>query len=117
MEASSPRRAPHPRFPPQSASCCRTGPDAAGLATARQAGIPATAIDHRDFGRDRAAHEAALDAVLRAANIEVVCLAGYMRLLTPVLVKPGKAACSNIHPSLLPPFPACTPMPERWRLG
>jgi formyltetrahydrofolate-dependent phosphoribosylglycinamide formyltransferase len=80
-------------------------PDAAGLATAASAGIRAEAIDHRDFGRDRAAHEAAVDAVLRSAGIEIVCLAGYMRLLTPLLVDAWRGRMLNIHPSLLPSFP------------
>ena len=79
--------------------------DAAGLAIARGAGIRAEAIDHRDFGQDRAAHEGAIDAVLRAGDIEIVCLAGYMRLLTPFLVKAWRGHMLNIHPSLLPAFP------------
>ena len=80
-------------------------PDAAGLITARRAGIRAEAIDHRDFGKDRAAHEAAIDAVLRAAKVEIVCLAGYTRLLTPLLVQAWKGRMLNIHPALLPSFP------------
>jgi phosphoribosylglycinamide formyltransferase-1 len=80
-------------------------PDAAGLSAARAAGIRAEAIDHRDFRRDRGAHEAAIDALLQAASIEIVCLAGYMRLLTPVLVNAWEGRMLNIHPSLLPSFP------------
>ena len=75
-----------PAFPAEIELVLSNRPDAAGLEIARAAGIRAEAIDHRDFGRDRAAHEAAMDAALRAARIEIVCLAGYMRLLTPVLV-------------------------------
>ena len=56
-------------------------------------GVAARAIDHRVFGGDRAAHEAAIDAALRDAGVEIVCLAGYMRLLTPLLVERGRAAC------------------------
>jgi len=80
-------------------------PDAPGLDIARAAGIPAAAIDHRRFGRDRAAHEAALAEALDAAGTEIVCLAGYLRLLTPYLVGRYAGRMLNIHPSLLPAFP------------
>lgn len=94
-----------PAFPAEIALVLSNRPDAAGLATARTAGIRTEAIDHRMFGRDRAAHEAAIDAVLRAADIQIVCLAGYMRLLTPFLVGAWQGRMLNIHPSLLPSFP------------
>ena len=81
-------------------------PDAAGLALgARRRRATAVAIDHRPFGGDRAAHEAAIDAALREAGVEIVCLAGYMRLLTPFLVDAWQGRMLNIHPSLLPAFP------------
>jgi phosphoribosylglycinamide formyltransferase-1 len=80
-------------------------PDAPGLVMARAAGVQANAVDHRAFGGDRAAHEAAIDAALRAAEVEVVCLAGYMRILTPLLVDAWAGRMLNIHPSLLPAFP------------
>jgi formyltetrahydrofolate-dependent phosphoribosylglycinamide formyltransferase len=80
-------------------------PDAPGLALARQAGVPALVVDHRPFGQDRAAHERAIDDVLRRHGTEVVCLAGYMRLLTPWLVDRWRGRMLNIHPSLLPAFP------------
>jgi phosphoribosylglycinamide formyltransferase-1 len=57
------------------------------------------------FGPDRAAHEAAIDAALRDAGAEVVCLAGYMRLMTPFLVDGWRGRMLNVHPSLLPVFP------------
>ena len=76
-----------------------------GLALAREAGVAAVAIDHRPFRDDRAAHEAAIDAALRQAEVEIVCLAGYMRLLTPLLVDAWQGRMLNIHPSLLPAFP------------
>ena len=94
-----------PAFPAEIVLVLSNRPDAAGLATARNAGIAAEAIDHRPFGRDRAAHEAAIDGALRAADIEIVCLAGYMRLLTPFLVGAWRGRMLNIHPSLLPSFP------------
>ncbi|KQS56279.1 phosphoribosylglycinamide formyltransferase [Brevundimonas sp. Leaf363] len=80
-------------------------PDAGGLALARAAGVEAVAVDHRPFGKDREAHERALDAVLTEAGVEVVALAGYMRLLTPWLVRRWEGRMINIHPSLLPLHP------------
>ena len=80
-------------------------PDAAGLATAARHNIEALCLDHRAHGRDRAAHEAAIDAALTARAINLVCLAGYMRLLTPYLVGRWQGRMLNIHPSLLPAFP------------
>ena len=79
--------------------------EAGGLARAREAGIAAQAVPSRAFGRDRAAHEAALCAALEAAGVELVCLAGYMRLFTPFFVQRWAGRMLNIHPSLLPAFP------------
>lgn len=76
--------------------------DAAGLEIARAAGVRAEAIPHKPFGRDRAAHEAALIERLEAAGVEIVCLAGYMRVLTPLFVRHYAGRMLNIHPSLLP---------------
>ena len=94
-----------PAYPAEIALVVSNRPDAAGLATAGSAGILTDVIDHREFGRDRTAHEEAIDAVLRAADIEIICLAGYMRLLTPFLVDAWAGRMLNIHPSLLPSFP------------
>lgn len=80
-------------------------PDAGGLAVARDKGVAVAAVDHRPFGKDREAHERAVDAVLREHGIEVVALAGYMRLLTPWLVQRWAGRMLNIHPSLLPKYP------------
>ena len=80
-------------------------PDAAGLDAARAAGIDARAIDQRDFPKDREGHERALDAALRAAGCQAVALAGYMRILTPVLIDAWAGRMINIHPSLLPKYP------------
>jgi len=79
-------------------------PDAPGLAKAAAAGGPVLAIDHRPFGKDRAAHERAIDAALRAAQVEFVALAGYMRILTPFLVEAWSRRMINVHPALLPAF-------------
>jgi phosphoribosylglycinamide formyltransferase-1 len=95
----------HPAYPARITLVLSNQPEAAGLATARAAGIRAEAIDHRPFNRDRPAHEAAIDEVLRANQIDLVCLAGYMRLLTPFLVNAWQGRMLNIHPSLLPSFP------------
>lgn len=97
--------AKHPAFPAEIAMVMANRPEAAGLMTARASGIAVAVIDHRAFNRDRAAHEAAIDVALRAADIEIVCLAGYMRLLTPLLVNAWSGRMLNIHPSLLPSFP------------
>ncbi len=78
-------------------------PEAAGLAKARELGLPTFALAHR--GLDRGAHEAALIGELRAAEVSWVCLAGYMRKLSPVLVGAFPRRILNIHPSLLPAFP------------
>lgn len=79
--------------------------EAGGLARAHEAGIEAIVVAHRDFPRDRAAHEAAIGRALERHGIEIVCLAGYLRLLTPAFVARYAGRMLNIHPSLLPAFP------------
>lgn len=80
-------------------------PDAPGLDRARALGVEALAVDQAPFGKDRAAHETAVQAELAARNIEWVALAGYMRLLTPEFVARWQGRMINIHPSLLPKYP------------
>jgi phosphoribosylglycinamide formyltransferase 1 len=92
-------------YPAEIVLVLSNNPDAGGLELARAAGIEADAIDHRPFRKDRAAHEAEIDARLRAAGVELVALAGYMRVLTPFLVDRWSGRMINIHPSLLPHFP------------
>jgi phosphoribosylglycinamide formyltransferase-1 len=106
-----------PAFPAEIVLVLSTRPDAAGLEVARASGIRADVIDHLDFGRDRAAHEVAMDAALRAASVQIVCLAGYMRLLTPVLVDAWANRMLNIHPSLLPSFPGLNTHARALRAG
>ena len=78
--------------------------DAAGLKRAEAAGIATSVIEHRAFD-GRAAFDAALDQALRADGVELVCLAGFMRLLTADFVDGWRDRLINIHPSLLPAFP------------
>lgn len=79
--------------------------DVAGLEKARAAGVEALTVEHKAFGKDREAHERAIDALLVERNVEVIALAGYMRLLTPWLVQKWAGRMINIHPSLLPLYP------------
>jgi phosphoribosylglycinamide formyltransferase 1 len=78
--------------------------DAAGLGHARDQGVATALIEHRKFGEDREAFERALDEILRANRIEIVCLAGFMRVLTPWFVARWSGRLLNIHPALLPDF-------------
>lgn len=80
-------------------------PGAAGLAKAAAKGVPTVAVDHRPFGKDRAAFEAELLKPLLAAAPDVLCLAGFMRVLTPGFVTRFAGRMLNIHPSLLPKYP------------
>jgi len=80
-------------------------PDAGGLAIAEAKGVAVAVVDQTPFGKDRAAHEQAIQTVLKAHAVEVVALAGYMRLLTPFLVGRWAGRILNIHPSLLPKYP------------
>lgn len=94
-----------PDFPAEIVLVLSNRPGALGLERARAAGVEALAIDHRPFGKDRAAHEALIDQALRAADVELVALAGYMRILTPFLTRRWAGRMINIHPSLLPLYP------------
>jgi phosphoribosylglycinamide formyltransferase-1 len=90
--------------PAEIALVLSNNPDAAGLAYARGAGVPTAVVDHRAY-TERAAFDAEIDRHLRAADIAFVCLAGFMRLLTPGFVERWRDRLINIHPSLLPSFP------------
>ena len=80
-------------------------PDAAGLQRARDAGVEAIALDHRPYGKNREAFERDLDSLLITRDVELVALAGFMRVLTPFFVHGWKDRLINIHPSLLPKYP------------
>ena len=91
-------------YPAEIALVVSNRPDAAGLVRARAAGIATVVIDHTRFAGNREAFEHALDEELRNYKIGLVCLAGFMRLLTPWLVARWQGRMLNIHPSLLPQF-------------
>jgi phosphoribosylglycinamide formyltransferase 1 len=93
-----------PSFPAEVAMVVSNEPDAAGLDRARAAGIPPHVISHREY-RSRPTFEAELDRALREAGIELVCLAGFMRVLTDEFLRRWPDLVINIHPSLLPAFP------------
>jgi phosphoribosylglycinamide formyltransferase-1 len=79
-------------------------PATEGLRRAAEFGIPTEIVDHREVKRRRA-HDAAVVAILKRYEVDLVCLAGYMRLLSPVMVDAFRDRMLNIHPSLLPAFP------------
>ena len=80
-------------------------PGVGGLAIAEAKGVPTAVVDHRDFPGDREAHERAVDVALQQAGVRLIALAGYMRVLTPWLVRRWDGRMLNIHPSLLPLYP------------
>ncbi|NOX94693.1 MAG: phosphoribosylglycinamide formyltransferase [Alphaproteobacteria bacterium] len=92
-----------PDYPAEISLVISNRPKAAGLARATKAGITQTTIDHKDF-QTREDFEAALDDALRLAKVDYVCLAGFMRMLTPNFVNDWRGRLINIHPSLLPAF-------------
>jgi phosphoribosylglycinamide formyltransferase-1 len=92
-----------PDFPATIALVVSNRPDAGGLERARAAGIEAVAVDHKAYP-DREGFERALDDVLQSNGIDLVCLAGFMRVLTPWFVERWAGRMLNIHPSLLPLF-------------
>jgi phosphoribosylglycinamide formyltransferase 1 len=93
-----------PSYPAEIALVLSNRPDAAGLTRAKAEGIATAAVDHTAFGKDREAFERAVQAELEQHRIDLVCLAGFMRLLTPWLVGRWQGRLINIHPALLPAF-------------
>ena len=91
-------------YPAEIALVVSNRPEAAGLGHARAQGITTSIVDHAQFGKDREAFERALQDVLTAHRIDLVCLAGFMRLLTPWFVGQWQGRMLNIHPALLPAF-------------
>jgi phosphoribosylglycinamide formyltransferase-1 len=93
-----------------------TRADAAGLERARSAGLETMYLSHRAFA-SREAYDRALVDELRARDVGLVCLAGFMRLLSPVLIEAFPNAILNIHPALLPAFPGLEAQHQAWAHG
>jgi len=93
-----------PAYPAEVVLVLSNDPAAQGLQRAAAATIATGVVDHRQFGRDREAFERAMQRELQAHNIELICLAGFMRLLTPWFVRQWQGRILNIHPALLPAF-------------
>jgi len=92
-----------PEFPARIVAVIANNPDAYGLTRAKNAGIPTSVVNHRDF-EDRETFETALDDELKEHQAKFICLAGFMRLLDARFVNRWKDRILNIHPSLLPSF-------------
>ncbi|QDG78014.1 phosphoribosylglycinamide formyltransferase [Labrenzia sp. PHM005] len=93
-----------PSFPAEISLVLSNRPDAKGLQRAQDFGIPTAVVDHKDFGGDREAFEKSVDEILKANKIDIVVLAGFMRILSPYLVNAWAGRMINIHPALLPSF-------------
>jgi phosphoribosylglycinamide formyltransferase 1 len=91
-----------PDYPAEISLVFSNAVDAEGLAFAQEHGIPTKALSHKGYARE--AFDEAVDAILREANIELVCLAGFMRIVSAPFVKKWEGQMLNIHPSLLPSF-------------
>ncbi len=93
-----------PDFPADIALVLSNKADAFGLERAAKAGVPTAVVDHREYPSDKPAFEAAMDVRLQEAGVDLVCLAGFMRLLSEGFVERWRDRLINIHPSLLPSF-------------
>jgi phosphoribosylglycinamide formyltransferase-1 len=105
-----------PDYPAEIVLVVSNRPDAAGLAHARDHGIATLAIDHRAFG-NRAAFDTKIQEALDRHRVELICLAGFMRLFTAEFVERWYGRMLNIHPSLLPSFPGLDPHGQALRAG
>jgi phosphoribosylglycinamide formyltransferase-1 len=106
-----------PDFPAEITVVISNKPDAAGLAKAKDGGVATLVIDSKPFGNDRAAFETALQGALDQHGIELICLGGFMRLLTTEFVERWAGKMLNIHPSLLPSFRGLDPHGQALRAG
>lgn len=104
-------------YPAEIALVLANVPAAPGLVRAKEAGVATAVLDHKPFGKDRAAFEAALQAQLDQHAIELICLGGFMRLFTAAFVQRWHGRMLNIHPSLLPSFPGLDPHGQALRAG
>jgi phosphoribosylglycinamide formyltransferase-1 len=91
--------------------------DAGGLAKASESGVVTVTVESKPFGKDRAAFEAALQSALDQHKVELICLGGFMRLLTAEFVQRWYGRMLNIHPSLLPSFPGLEPQAQALAAG
>ena len=94
-----------PDYPAQPILVLSNRPDAKGLDIAASQGIATCAIDHKRYGKDREGFEREMDKALQTAKIDIIALAGFMRVLTPWFVQRWAGRLINIHPSLLPKYP------------
>ena len=105
-----------PDYPAEVVAIVASRPEAAGLAWARGQGLPATLIDHKAYVA-RAAFDAAVDQVLSDAGVELVALAGFMRIQGADFVRKWQGRQLNIHPSLLPAFKGLRPQAQALAAG
>ncbi len=94
-----------PDHPAQPVLVLANRPDAGGLHIANALGVPTAITDHKEFGDDRAGFERAMLRHLTEAAPDIICLAGFMRILSPIFVEQWRGGILNIHPSLLPKYP------------
>lgn len=99
------RATKEPGFPAEIVCVIANDPTAKGLEWAATQGIPTAVVDHKPFGKDRQKFEEALHAKILSFGAQMICLAGFMRLLTEWFVGQWQDRLVNIHPSLLPAFP------------
>src|SRR5712672_2233463 len=104
-------------FPAEIALVISNRADAGGLEKARASGVPTATIESKSFGKDRSAFEAALQSALDQHRIDLICLAGFMRLFTAEFVQRWYGRMLNIHPSLLPSFPGLDPHRQALNAG
>jgi phosphoribosylglycinamide formyltransferase-1 len=104
-------------FPAEIALVISNKADAGGLAKAAANGVAVLTIESKSFGKDRAAFEAVLQSALDQHRIDLICLGGFMRLLTAEFVQRWSGRMLNIHPSLLPSFPGLDPQGQALRAG
>jgi phosphoribosylglycinamide formyltransferase-1 len=104
-------------FPAEIAVVISNRADAPGLEKARASGVATAVIESKPFGADRAAFEAVLQSALDRHGIDLICLGGFMRLLTAEFVQRWSGRMLNIHPSLLPSFPGLDPQAQALRAG
>ena len=106
----------HPSYPAEIVVVISNKADAFGLTRARDAGIPAYTVDHKDY-HSREAFDDAMDELLKKHEVEIICLAGFMRLLSAGFVGRWRNRILNIHPSLLPAFKGANAVADAMKAG